>query len=504
MANVLRSAAISHPSKFPIITLCTVLIAGCGAKTGSNSVSMPTGNTNVTLLTTSTANDRLTEFNVGFNTIRLINQSGKEIDLLSANEHAEFIHLNGRAQPLLSVSVPEDTYISANATIGPTDFVCLGGASGGRTASLEAAYGYTPDANIKIEVPAPIHVNGTSMALLLDLQVSQSASWATSYCGPTSSFSITPTFKLVASSSTFANAAMTKAHGLDGLVVSVDSANRSFVVNAADGPLAGVDASGSYATWESAAWRINTTEATEFQGVSSLSGITIGMPVNLDATLQTDGSLLASRVAVADLDTSILSVFSGPLVKVMSSEPVLKAAGTEQYGYFSTRNGSFLGATSFSFANADFKISDEISNVQQLPFVAKFDNTTMASGQTISITWHATGEQPDSGDIPAATIMLLPQTINGTVRSIASAGDFDIYTIRLAPYDLFPQFAVQLLQSTVLNDPSTVVVYADHNARLLNTQAISIGNPFRFRGAIFNDRGALKMDCVQINDGVVE
>src|SRR5215831_7282832 len=189
---------------------------------------------------------------------------------------------------------------------------------------------------------------------------------------------------------------------------------------------------------------------------------------------------------------------------VRSSDPILQAAGTEQYGYFAITEGDWLGPVAFNFEDASFRITDETSNVQQLPFVAKFDNTTLASGQTISITWHATGAQPDPVDIPAATITLLTQTINGTVGSISSAGDFDIYTVTLAPYDLFPQFAVQLLQTTVLNDPTTVVVYADRNTRLFNTQPISVGNVFRFHGAIFNDQGTLRMDCVQINDGVAE
>ena len=37
---------------------------------------------------------------------------------------------------------------------------------------------------------------------------------------------------------------------------------------------------------------------------------------------------------------------------------------------------------------------------------------------------------------------------------------------------------------------------------MLNSQPIAAGNNFRFYGLVFNDNGALRMDCAQVNDGV--
>jgi hypothetical protein len=122
----------------------------------------------------------------------------------------------------------------------------------------------------------------------------------------------------------------------------------------------------------------------------------------------------------------------------------------------------------------------------------------------LSVTWHATGSPNAPGYIPSATITLEPQTLNGTVQSISSSGDFDVYTISLASYDLFPQLAVEQLQTTVLSDPSTVVVYVDKNARRLNAEPVVVGGVLRFNGAVFNDQGTLRMDCLQITDGVAE
>jgi len=104
----------------------------------------------------------------------------------------------------------------------------------------------------------------------------------------------------------------------------------------------------------------------------------------------------------------------------------------------------------------------------------------------------------------ANTITLSPQTINGTVSSVSSAGSFAVYMVTLAPYDLFPALAVQPGQATVLDNPNSPEVYVDSTAQLLNTNSLAPGNVLRFHGLVFNDNGTLGMDCSQINDGVPE
>ncbi|HEY1679274.1 MAG TPA: hypothetical protein VGG04_16270 [Candidatus Sulfotelmatobacter sp.] len=37
---------------------------------------------------------------------------------------------------------------------------------------------------------------------------------------------------------------------------------------------------------------------------------------------------------------------------------------------------------------------------------------------------------------------------------------------------------------------------------MLNTAALSAGSTLRFLGLMFNDNGALRMDCAQVSDGV--
>jgi hypothetical protein len=90
-------------------------------------------------------------------------------------------------------------------------------------------------------------------------------------------------------------------------------------------------------------------------------------------------------------------------------------------------------------------------------------------------------------------MMLMPQTIDGTASGTE-------YTVTLAHYDLFPQFALQSGQA----NPNTVKVYADSNTQTLNQASLSVGGVFRFYGLVFNDSGNLRMDCAKVNDGVTE
>ncbi len=100
--------------------------------------------------------------------------------------------------------------------------------------------------------------------------------------------------------------------------------------------------------------------------------------------------------------------------------------------------------------------------------------------------------------------MLVPQTIDGTVTAVASAGGFTAYTVALASYDLFPTLAQQQGQQTRLTSPQTVVVYVDGTTQMLNTKPAIAGSVLRFYGLIFNDAGKLRMDCAQMMDGVSE
>jgi hypothetical protein len=466
------------------VVLIAALAAGCGGSGGTTF----SGNTAVTVLASSTANDQLVQVSLNFTGLALTSQSGTTVSLLTTPVNEEFIHVNGTAEPLFTASVPQGVYTSAAATIGGAQFSCATLLSDGGLDNSTYAYGATPSSQVTVKLPSPIKVTGDAMGLVLDLLVSVSATDAS--CAPNgiSAYSITPTFNLapVAFSSQPANSGNGKLTGLNGIVASAGASGSSFTVTTqGDGP----------------SWSVNTTGSTVYQGINGPSALIAGMPMDVDVAVQPDGSLLATRVEVDNADAANLSAWKGPLEFVGAADPVLFAGAVEEQGFL-FNSAYLLGGAGFTFGNAAFQTSGQLTNIQSLPFPAAFTAANMVPGQNVSVTTNALSFAGDG--ITSATVTLEPQAINGTVSTVSNEGGFTTYTVSLAPYDLFPDLALQQGQASLLTDPNSVVVYVDGNTQLLNTEPIAAGSVMRFLGLVFNDNGTLRMDCAQVNDGVTE
>jgi len=474
-------------------TVMTSLLLGCGG--GSSPASMipnppAVANTAVTLAVSSTANDRVVRAGLTLNNLTLINAAGTAVTVLSVPQRAEFVHLNGAMESLVTVTVPQGSYTSASATLGDSGFECVVlSSTGGIVSGSYSLVAATP----QVTLPEPIVVSDAPMALVLSLIVSPSQGAAacdglSADQSPSPVETITPTFSLAGYA-----AAGQPTNGYDGRetnligTVTANTTNGSgFSVAATDGP----------------AWSVTTNDTTVFQGVTGFAQLVAGMPVNFDAELQSDGSLLASRVEVTDTNTANLTIVRGPSIFLSEAEPILDILITESAGPL------FAGATpegAWSFGFGDdtlFQVSAQLSNLSKLPFSPRFNASNIVAGQSIYVSTHA-AEFPDAPDLVAVTtVTLVPQTINGTVTDVSSAGGFTTYTVELASYATFTALAQQPGQTTILANPDSVVVYVDGNVRTLNTTPLAVGSLLRFNGLVFNDNGTLRMDCAEVLDGV--
>ncbi len=464
------------------------ILVGCGTGSSGHSFS---GNTAVVVLASSTANDQISVFNITLGSLTLTSQSGKTVTVFSTPQSAEYIHLNGSVEPLTTVSIPQGVYTSATATFseaGPTAYpICVGQNNAANEILTNGAFAgfFSTPPSVTVNLPAPITVTGTAMGLVLNLQVSKSVSSFDCISDSTGAASITPTFNLtpVVISTQPTNERNGLATGLEGLISAVSTGGSSFTVTGADGP----------------AWQVSSGSSTAFQGVTSAAQLTAGMSVDMDVAIQPDGSLLATRVAVFDTNPANVTLSTGPVLEPPTALPVLYALRVVREGPFPAVVDSY-----FNVGSTVFQISGQLTNVQSLPFTASFKAANMVSGQNVFISTHALTDAGGPAYIPATTVTLLSQTIDGTVSAVSSSGSFTTYTVTLAPYDLFPDLAVQPVLPTLLSQPNTVVVYADSHTQLLTSGAAAVGSVLRFRGLIFNDNGTLRMDCSQISDGVTE
>jgi len=482
-----------HSGSFFSAVLSIVALFGVGFATacgGARSTPVLSGNTQVTVALTSTANDQLSEFDLVLNSLALTSKSGKTVSLLSTPQGFEFTHLNGQLAPGFTVTVPQDIYNSATATVGGASFACATYIPDSGLTSATYSYGYTPDSNVTVNLPSPIAITGSNMGLAISLDVLQSATFpSTCWIPGIISWSITPTFNVtpVVLSAQPTNPANGKVVALDGEITAISPSGSSFTLAVAEG-----DATADNVP-------IGTGSNTVYQGIGNFSALTVGTFVDMDGALQPDSSVLASRIAVEY--ASAVDVVAGPVLFVDTIEPALLIMGRDQQGSDFSK-GYFIGGLFYSFDSAAFQISGQLANLQNLPFVPSFTSSNMVAGQNVYLSSPLLSDSSNPyTELEAIT--LIPQTINGTVTASAPSGSFTDYSVSLAPYDLFPNLAVQPGQTTQLNNPSDVEVYVDNTTQMLNSHPLAVNGTFRFYGLVFNDNGTLRMDCAQVNDGVV-
>ena len=135
--------------------------------------------------------------------------------------------MNGQTVPFLSAMVPQDTYTSAALTYSYAQFTHLRlNASGALETVTDAVGGpnsITQTASVNL--PAPLAIQGSSMVVLLDLQVSSSATFTDHGTGQQDTYAITPIFTLSPVAPPMPSQA--KIIGVDGLVSSITSGSNS-------------------------------------------------------------------------------------------------------------------------------------------------------------------------------------------------------------------------------------------------------------------------------------
>ena len=464
---------------------------------------IPGANTTVTVQMAGTSNDQLSRFALVITGITLTSKAGKTVTLFNNSNPAQYveaIHLNAKTEPFITVSVPQDIYTSAAVNVGRCNFTNVTILSGGLDFSTyDEGLCAEGTGNTTVNLASPISISGTAMTLSFDLQVSQSFTLTGSISAGDDVYTIDPVFNLTASSISTqpTNDSNGIVSGLDGEITSVSRTNAFVLTTPAGGML-----------------NITVDANTVFQGIDTFSALAAGIFVELDGTLsatatavnqqsQTGVSLLATRISVAN--PNAIEVGIGPVVSVFGpSSPVpdpdvINSMPIQQQG-----NPPGIGfGFPFQYSNSAFQISGQFTNMQDLPFNAVFNASTMVAGQDLYITANSltfTGGQFS----PATTITLLPQTIDGTITEVSNSNGFAVYSVALAPYDLFLTLTGQQNQSNVPGSPGTVVVYADNNTQMLTSAPFGAGSVVRFTGLIFDDNGTLRMDCSRISDGVAE
>jgi hypothetical protein len=464
------------------VAIFGVSLAGCGS-----SMPAPAKTTQVVVLLTSTANDQLARFNTSLVSIALTDSTGKSTTVFTGanppvGTNVEWMHLNGASEPLPAVSIPQGTYTSAtvtisNCTLNTVMFV-------NQTLVFEEIGAGPCGEATTVNLPTAVVLTGSVTGLSLDLQMRESFTLAGS--GTIQTGTISPAFNLTAVSIAPEPTDETngKVIGVAGEVMSLNANGSTFTAQTTDG----------------VSLTLSTNACTTFQGIAAFSSLSTNLLMNFDASIQSDGSLLATRVEVDDSAATQEAI--GPYAIPVSLTGAFFSE-TLQWNGCNTSGAPFCFDVFQTNSNTVFNVSQQFSNVASLPFPATFGSASFLQGQNVStFSSSVTQNNPD-----ATAITLRPQTINGTVTAISSNAGFTTYTVTLASYNLFPvlQLSTATLQFPHLSDPTTIVVYADSSATFLNSGGmVNVGSLLRFKGLIFFDNGTMRMDAAEVYDGVAE
>jgi hypothetical protein len=467
--------------------LSVAMLAGCGSGGMVINPGPPppvlNGTTTVAVMLSSTANDKLSSYILQIQSITLANAAGKSVTLFPGLLANEFIHGNSSPQLFWIVVVPQDTYTSAAVTFTNPQFALIDTALHTSTFSI-----LTQDQarSATIDLPVPLTVSGNAMTLDLDLQVAQS--FTLQNTTPFATFTITPVFNLTASPvmTQPASSANGKVTAMLGSVVSVNAGGNSLNVQNEN------EEQSLFETLKAntSSFTVTTNANTVFQGIDGLTFLNAGMFLNLDANIQSDGSLLATRIEVEDVAAS--HKFIGPLTQIINLSNNIAVTKLQELG----TDVSFVPLSTVFFqldGNTVFKTSGSFSNPQNLPFTPTFDSGSTALAQHVSVASAAIARTGGQMNL-AKTVTLVSQTINGTIASVSASSTFQVFDVTLASYDPI----------TAISGASTVVVYVPANTQVLANGPLTAGSVARFTGLLFNDHGTLRLVASEVNTGVAE
>ena len=432
------------------------LLLGCSSAvspaTGSNinspSVSVP-------VLITDAPSAPLVAFSLTLDSITLTDTAGQTASVLSSPTTIEICHLNGIQAPLLTASIPEDTYVSVTITFSDPQITYIN--SSGQPVTVSPTLATT---SFKLTFPAPITISNTSTSLLVDLLAAQSVTIS----GTT--VTVNPVFNVtnVPPPSTIPPPGP-NGTGMQQMGTVVSVSGTTLVIEPGSGPN----------------FTLTTNSATVLQGFSSLSTLTAGELVQVDFVLQSGGVFLATRIQLAPpppsgqppinlLNGTVTSVSSGSftMVPMQVLGPAIGPVGPTAVSPFTVTTNS----------STTFAITPQFQSLSGLPFTPTFTAANLTAGQTVSVT----ASSVTGTTATATSVDLIPQTLGGVVTAISTVGSYTAYTLTLVGGDAF----------TSLTGASTVTVYTSAAtagpvaATAINNTPIKVGSQVRFNGLVFN------------------
>ena len=408
--------------------------------------------------------DRLVAVGVTINSLSLIHSSGGSVCVMSTPRPMEMMRLMGTVAPLAMTGVPRGSYTGATMTFGASTVTHVDPATG-----LPVQRTVPGPMTTTVMFSSPLVVGTTPMVVNLDMNMAASVA-----IDPMGNVSMTPTLSAhhnphVTGSPHPEDGGM---HGLNGSVGSVGG--NTFTLTMMQGmpniPL-------------------TTHAGTHYEGISGMHMASHSHLLSIDATMQPDGSWMATRVhsrvgAGGAMAAGVVTSLSGtpPTQLVMVTHD---GAGN---GMMAT---NLAGTTTVNISDTTvFSLDARDVDLTNLPFAPRFDRTSLSRGQrieTFSTSQMMQGGgmhgMTGGGTLTATSIYLGQQGLRGTVSGYTQTGSQGSFALALTADSAFAK----------LTGATTVTVYQQGSTQLRGVSNITNGSIVQVRGLLFLDGGIFRL-----------
>jgi len=465
-----------------------MVIAGCTSSvtsTSNTSNLIPNTNTSTTpTRITDAPSDQILAASLTLNSLILTDSMGRVTTNLlpAAGITFEATHLDAVQEPLFSPAIPEDTnaYVSATLTYSNAQVAYIDST----THTVDLVTATLANTSQTITFTAPITISDTTTSLLLDFLVGKTGVITISG----STVTVTPQFNVAAVP---IPSAVVTTH--KGKVTAISASTNSFTLIDPSGTVQTiyVNANTTFADANTSLSCKGTACLTTFPSmkVNALVEVdTILAPTS--STTPPPGSLLATRVEIDDAGTTTPKLLLGP---VTSRTPT--ATGTPATSFNILLRQLVGNSSATAVETVDVSVTGSTNFIlppryaifaTALPFTPSFTASTIFAGQHVGVFTTSTGVT--SGAATAATVLLQPQTINGTITNITTTGSYTVYTVTLPAGHWL----------ATLTGQTTVLVYTNSQVVPLTTTTPAVSATMRFNGYLFNVSNQLRLlACAQ-------
>jgi hypothetical protein len=429
------------------------LSVGCGG----NSTQPSTRLSAVQLKIGDAPSDRVIAFEITVNSLVLTDTNGGSVSVLSSPTQVEFSHLSATMEPLSINNIAQGNYTAATITVSSPQVTFIDPTTGQVIEKNATLTTNTATVNFN----PSLSINGTLTSLNFDFDLNLPSSVS---IDANNNVSVTPVFTASAATIVAENVQEEDDGEIDDLVGFVTGASgSSFSISAQD---------------VSQTLNFAVDGNTQFEGVGGVSGLSNGMIVEVEAVTQPDNSLLAKHVEVKVANASgeeaegLITQVSG----VPASQFSIAVREEAAPGTIFPPLGSIL--TVNLTPNTLFNINKDHVDLSNLPFVPRFDATSLAKAQNVE----ADTNNPSSTNFAAQSVELQQQAIVGTVSAYTQSGSQASFALTVPSDSAF----------AMLTGSTTVMVFQQSSTELKGITAINNGDTVRVRGLLFLDLGTYK------------